>query len=167
MLHENRAKRKDNGEWVKGFIFKLSQNDGMGYSWCIAYEPLGINNHGQITGCCEIDPKTIGIHAGIITKDKEPIYTGDIVSAYSEVTNKEEAYIVEYSNEKNAIVFKYADKRHEYAYTLDELIEKELGDVIEFEKRGNIYDNPDMIKNLMNAYYQHHQHKTDKEGIER
>lgn len=87
-----RAKRKDNGQWVEGFLYPLAYDgesfhyDAQEYSWCISVNPLVPNTYGEIydegSDWFVIDEKTICHYTGLTDKNGQKIWENDIVKKH-------------------------------------------------------------------------------------
>lgn len=92
-----KAKRKDNGEWVEGFLFHCLNN---GEEWWIGNEPLSANDYSEIIGeyrtWFPIDENTICQYTGLTDKNGNKIWENDIV----EVKNDKHHFIsqIEWDN---------------------------------------------------------------------
>lgn len=77
-----KAKRKDNGQWVEGFIFLHNDN------WCIGdmSEPLYPNDHSELIGENQtwfvIDTTTLCQYTGRTDKDGNKIWEHDNVHVF-------------------------------------------------------------------------------------
>ena len=117
-----RGKRLDNGEWVYGSLF-------VGFKKCyICPEAIAMYNFDGalcLGGFVEVDPSTVGQYTGLKDKNGKMIFEGDILSLRAGrphvVRFKNGAFILEDS----AIPMSFA---------------------IKFEIIGNIYDNPELLK---------------------
>lgn len=80
-----RAKRKDNGEWVEGFLFKQQLESDV---WCIGVNAISANDFSEIYGrnvdWFIIDPYTLCQYTGLTDKKGRKIWENDIVDIASE-----------------------------------------------------------------------------------
>ncbi len=75
-----RGKRRDNGQWVYGYLVKRPsaiQMPGYGGPWSIEVPPSDPEDAG---GTYNVDPDTVGMWTGLTDKAGGRIYEGDIVT---------------------------------------------------------------------------------------
>mgnify|MGYP001556066900 CR=1 FL=1 len=144
-----RAKRVDNGEWIEGNYVKAELIHDEGYEHYI----IETMRHGKTY---EIDPKTLCQYTGLKDKNGNRIWENDIVSCEHEKypdDNQLEVYpllpdpikykrnyAVEFINTGSSYGYRLRNKSIHFMLT---------GNVIynhEIEVLGNIFDNPEMLK---------------------
>ena len=130
-----RAKRKDNSEWIEGYYYKRIQERNV----VDAIETYDGNIHS--IEYYEIDPKTLCQYTGKTDKYGKKIWENDIVSAvwYSVPLDDATGLITFYEEWCGYIIH---DKSTKSRYLLSDY----GADVYEFEVIGNIFDNPELIK---------------------
>lgn len=124
-----RAKRKDNGEWVYGFLTKM-------------WGALHIIDKANENVAYEIIPETVGQYSGLFDNDGKTIFEGDIVKEWSSSWKsplKTEMSVYEVVCEYLGSLHLIRKTRYGEASTL--LCRKSVVVVI-----GNIYDNPEFLE---------------------
>ena len=133
-----RGKRTDNGAWTSGYLFCV---------WESAYLCWGMKNNVPVME--EVIPKTVGQYTGLLDKNGRKIFEGDIVKCTA--TNVDCAF-------KAVVLFGNSNGEYNWGFQLvrisganantDILLwvdREETGAFIEVI--GNIYDNPELIRN--------------------
>lgn len=111
-----RGKRKDNGEWVYGYLYRLSER----------LNPfIMLVNKGESH---EINPETVGQFTGLTDKNGKKIFEGDIMQLCSA------CYPCLVYWDGKGWAWKQNRKRREIDLTREKM------DII-----GNIYDNPELL----------------------
>ncbi len=125
-----RGKRIDNREWVYGCL-------SVGINCCYIAENFGINTtrNGTLLCCTpnynEVDPATIGQFTGLLDKNGNEIWEGDVYRI--EFSKIEELYSVDINVIKYSIADGYSGFTIEFS---------DFAEVI-----GNIHDNPSLLTN--------------------
>ena len=129
-----RGKRKDNGEWVQGFVF----GDDLIGSNKMFIGAIIIEN-GEIVGTSisEVVPESIGQYTGLTDKNGKKIFEGDIVNVN---TNKDALYHI---YEGRHLVIRF-DEYHRFVASGS--LEYPLCNRYEWEVIGNIHDNKEILK---------------------
>lgn len=126
-----RGKRKDNGEWVKGYLF-CDVDCGETEILFVDYEAddYGVESWRN---SCEVDPETVGQYTGLTDKNGTKIFEGDIVkSQYGELLA-----------EVKAEVFNCSCCHGVYGFST-ETTYPDIGDTLVVV--GNIHDNPELLE---------------------
>lgn len=119
-------------EWLYGFLIKIEKDR---YAIIPALNDIEI---GKSISMYEVCPETVGQFTGLSDKNKTKIYGGDIVR----VSTKDRTFniVVKWGNDSMAFMACYVDGNQSPFSWFSNLIECEL------EVIGNIYDNPDLLK---------------------
>lgn len=121
------GKRKDNGEWAKGYYACIAGNN------IILTGKIDITNGVIGAEAFEVFPESVGEFAGITDKNKIEIFEGDIVR-----DDENKIYVIIFVNG----VFRIAERRHNinfYSWSVHNYSDY-------FTVIGNIYDNPELLK---------------------
>ncbi len=122
-----KAKRKDNGEWVQGYLYGI---------WEKRYILWGMTN--DIPNMIEVDPSTICQCTGLKDKNGKLIWENDIV-VYRDFTE-----------EKYVIAWKQDEACFEYQQYGCSIMSFEQLSGCEVEVIGNIFDNKDLLESEEN-----------------
>lgn len=149
-----RGKRVDNGEWVYGDLVHWRNEEN---TMQIIDERFGccVDEKGNIMlieepFCCKVVPETVGQYTGLKDKNDKEIYDGDILTA------EEYPFQDEDKLSYNAEVF-WHNRTLEFCICLhcvnpnkrgisDGICEGLTDRDIQFEKIGNIFDNPELLE---------------------
>ena len=141
-----RGKRKDNGEWVEGY---LTKNFFVHKEyWCIErIEARAIYAHATEYGIksYEVIPETVGEYTGLPDKNGKKIFEGDIVKHYN---NSDKGFDIgvlywdeTFSQWKRTSIGNF----HHSSFTYS------ISRSCEYEVIGNIHDNPELLPNTANC----------------
>lgn len=121
-----RAKRMDNGEWVEGYLFRLSEN-----------HPPFIMLSDRYGESHEVDPFTICQYIGLTDNNGEKIWENDICIIHSSNIDEEDGYFtVEWDDDSGRFIL------NGDSLTVD--FDNFYGH--ECEVIGNIFDNPELLE---------------------
>lgn len=138
-----KAKRKDNGEWVKGYYRAdpdLDTHYICGWNYYASENGLEREPFEE-----EIDPDTLCQFTGLTDKNGRKIWENDIVTITLECDDyliPSETGIVEYSYGQYELKVKAPDSQEAYSNLINKLSETPF----EIEKLGNVFDNPEMLE---------------------
>ena len=128
---EFRGKRKDTGEWVSGGILHYGE---------------GAGEHSYIIPGCifpefiEVHPDTVGQYTGLKDRNGVKIFEGDVVRYVLHDDNPPDLTglgAVEWQNERN----RFDLHKHDFVGSALACLDDD-----ELEVIGNIYDNPELLK---------------------
>lgn len=152
------GKRKDNGEWVEGFLFDdgLADSKRMFVGNLVIVDYTGIaDNKFDIVGTYfyEVIPETVGQCTGLTDKNGKKIFEGNIIQTVQKIKgckNKQTyKFVIKYGKyiPKDYCRTKYSQWQTIGFYAFDGKRDYQLscfGDLLEVI--GNIYDNPELLK---------------------
>ena len=120
-----RGKRKDTGEWIEGYFFKI---------WDRTFILCGMTN--GIPGMVEVVPETVSQFICLTDRYEKKIFEGDIVNIITGINGYKSTYHstiqeVKYIADSGIAVFRPFDN----------------SDIVEIEVIGNIYDNEELLEN--------------------
>lgn len=132
-----RGKRKDNREWVEGYLF----DDGMVDSKRMFIGSLVITEHKGLGkdvwdighAFYEVLHETVGQYAGLTDKNGKKIFEGDVVNEYDMPEEISNTGIVQWS--EMFMGWNISQTRSMYCHKF-----------MSYEVIGNIYDNPELLK---------------------
>ena len=127
-----KTKRTDNGEWVEGYLFRLSEN-----------HPPFIMLSDRYGESHEVDPSTICQCTGIKDKNGKLIWENDIVDGHI----KRGAAFYRCKILWNECKARFDVKAMEcnFPMTLDEYADDISICGLDYEVVGNIFDNPELL----------------------
>ena len=143
-----KAKRKDNGKWVEGYYYKMSETT---YCFKEDYERKPVSEHHYILQermtdwglpnqivQIEIDSETLCQFTGLCDKNGKKIWENDILMAHLDESYPEDAtYETVEWNAAGWVTHETDSTDRQY---LDEF------DLEHYEAIGNIFDNPELLQ---------------------
>ncbi len=143
-----KAKRKDNGKWVKGYYYKMSETT---YCFKEDYERKPVSEHHYILQermtdwglpnqivQIEIDSETLCQFTGLCDKNGKKVWENDILMAHLDESYPEDAtYETVEWNVAGWVTHETDSTDRQY---LDEF------DLEHYEAIGNIFDNPELAQ---------------------
>ena len=133
-----KGKRKDNGEWVEGFLSK-SRGENKQLELCIDHEEKGVMCSSIVI------PETVGQCTGLKDKNGKLIFEGDIVESRAS-ENKEDwkRWVVQFTDGSFCFEREIPRKRkYKYEQNLLGIDNIELYGLTVI---GNVYDNPELLE---------------------
>lgn len=129
-----RGKRIDNGKWVEGYLYRLSEK----------LNPF-ILLKSEKGASYEVETKTVGQYTGMKDKNDNKIFEGDILKIKSYVYDYE--YITQVYYSYHTLCVDIYDQNYS-STTIGFADDIWNGDFCEIEVIGNIYDNPKLMKGV-------------------
>lgn len=125
-----RGKRVDNGEWIEGNLIQYPLSS---YSYIMS-------NYGFDDEIC-VRSETVGQFTGLLDKKGKKIFEGDIVRRFNSKKQEVMRYAVKWNTDCCMFVL-----MSEYTYLGEYDSDFTVFYGEEFEIVGNIYDNPELLK---------------------
>lgn len=131
-----RGKRKDNGEWVYGYLLRGKYYlDEIEMTTIFSTDTIFYPNT-ETTGYDWVFPETVGQFTGLTDRYEKKIFEGDIVNIITGINGYKSTYHstiqeVKYIADSGIAVFRPFDN----------------SDIVEIEVIGNIYDNEELLEN--------------------
>lgn len=145
-----RGKRKDNGEWVEGFLLK-GQRTYIVTLDAVDYMVVSIS-YAACVELVEVIPESVSQYTGLTDKNGEKIFEGDLLNGfeYPFLSDNEHNYFAEVIWFDNCPAFGLYTHKHPLATVSG--ISAGNCDIIEdfdgsqWEVIGNIHDNTEMLE---------------------
>ncbi|EPD64743.1 hypothetical protein HMPREF1216_00464 [Coprococcus sp. HPP0048] len=124
-----KAKRKDNGEWVEGYMVKYPSGKVEIFKKCVELPDVLLR--------CEVDPKTICEYTGLKDKNGKKIWENDIL-------RRDGYWDIRIEFENGVFMVRNTDKVqyiNRVVYTPISIFDINVYEVI-----GNIFGNPELLE---------------------
>ena len=130
-----KGKRKDNGEWIEGYFFKI---------WDRVFLLWGMTNDNP--NMVEVIPETVGQLTELVDKNGKRIFDGDVVQAKQLDSNETVKVIIKIGkytdfNSGDINIGVYALFNEGVTITINDIVEHQ--DL--FEVIGNVYDDKELL----------------------
>lgn len=149
-----KAKRKDNGEWVEGFLLK-GQRTYIITSDAIDCMVLSVN-YAACVELIEVIPETVSMFTGVTNKHNNKIFEGD----YWIDKEEGDVFVVEFRDGKFCFAI-YGQLCVSTPYGYDEptgyfgeydCVSMDYYEIKKIDFEGNIHDNPKVINPYLEDY---------------
>ena len=122
-----RGKRKDNREWVYGYVYRI---------WERVYILWGMTN--DVPNMIEVDPETVGQYTGLTDKNGKKIFEGDIVEHHVQGDILVNRGVIVW-DERNGCWLHQLNTMRPTLYMFNSKAWKII---------GNIHDNPELLQKM-------------------
>ena len=133
-----RGKRKDNGEWVEGWLVIRESPK----AYYIVTSTIGVNKNiavnNMLATAYEVDPETIGEYSGLPDKNGIRVFEGDILK-FENDDGEFSLYLCEWGGEICGWIIRFL----EYDAPCDVL---DAHFCMDAQVIGNIHDNPELLE---------------------
>jgi len=155
-----RGKRKDNGEWAKGYLVGAGLH--YDYKYILPIEkpqntgfpsPIIHNGSTSISGFVEVDPATVGQSIGKFDKNNQEVFAGDFIKKCGEQQIMGYSYV--YFNEHTAcwglVAWNHSFTPF-YRYCIHDtsdsggIVHSKMLDWENYEIIGTIHDDPELLE---------------------